>query len=886
MTKTPKTSKTRIQDFKIGARTDVAFNNIYRSIIHRIVFSDHLVFILIKMAQTLEDALLAARMAVQFDGKGQFKPALYYYDLAVKLLARLQLDGTYEEKLSEYRDRITTIQQLIQDEEKNSHKPESLDQSQLQRCKFLLNHALSADEEGLKDVAIKLYTDAAELGLNAKTLDTKVKEKLMTLVKVAVERAEELKGVKTTGVKTTDDSVIKSLSKLPSVPEGNLPDIDHSDTYQSKSVESEQLGNTTPSSTSARNTRSSLHRGSSGHLKVTGSTNYTEEEKRVLLHSSRINDHEFVPFMSIDLAEKFQYAIPFTDKDGVLELAPKQKRDFTGWYRPEDLYSDPKMVVGHHVDYFSIKQTVVSDCSFVASLAVSAQYEKKFGRRLITSIIYPKNKNKEPIYNPFGKYMVKLRINGVPRKVIIDDFLPVSRHNNQLLCSYSNNRGELWISLLEKAYMKVMGGYDFPGSNSNIDLHALTGWIPERCAIRTDDADFNKDSLFDTLISRLHRGDVLVTVATGEMSEVDAERTGLVPSHAYAVLDVKKINGERLLQLKNPWSHLRWKGNYSELDTRHWTADLKEALNYDPESASQFDNGIFWIDYNSICQFFDVFYLNWNPGLFTYTYCIHQMWKAGIGPVKDAYNIGDNPQFSLEVQSKGTGAIWILLTRHITDIADFRQNQEYITVLVYRNNGKRVYYPHDPPPYIDGVRINSPHYLCKIRLSEQSDPKYNLVISQYEKTNTIYYTLRVYGTCPFTLRKIPQLYRYEEEVTGQWKGITAGGCGNHSTYMSNPRYQVVLESANNNNYLLIILKGPRAYQIGFDISTVILNDANAATAFKTKSSGPFRSGFVYLELEDVPAGTYQIVPSTYLPGQEGPFFLICKSSCNFKLQLL
>lgn len=82
--------------------------------------------------------------------------------------------------------------------------------------------------------------------------------------------------------------------------------------------------------------------------------------------------------------------------------------------------------------------------------------------------------------------------------------------------------------------------------------------------------------------------------------------------------------GVRLVQLKNPWSHVRWRGNYSELDTKHWTPELRQTLNFDPTSAAMFDNGVFWIDYDSILRFYDVFYLNWNPGLFSYTYCIHQ----------------------------------------------------------------------------------------------------------------------------------------------------------------------------------------------------------------------------------------------------------------------
>lgn len=43
------------------------------------------------------------------------------------------------------------------------------------------------------------------------------------------------------------------------------------------------------------------------------------------------------------------------------------------------------------------------------------------------------------------------------------------------------------------------------------------------------------------LVSKHSKGDVLITVATGEISEAEADRSGLVPTHAYALLDIKEV---------------------------------------------------------------------------------------------------------------------------------------------------------------------------------------------------------------------------------------------------------------------------------------------------------------------------------------------------------
>lgn len=812
------------------------------------------------------DGKAFAQQAVKHDESGNYQMAIFYYNEAAQALLSAALGGSQlpniVQRANDYIIRAEQLKLAASQVQQHQQQPKSEEKLILERATFLLNQAFDEDESENHKEAVELYSEAVELFLKIRsnTSDKALQAKVEKMAKSALDRAEELKKLLT---KKENAPKSPDSKKMPPLGHGAFLDEEETTPQQNQRK--------------AANTRTGLIN--------LGPSDYSKEEIAVLRKTSFINGREYVPFMSVDMKERFAFPVTYSDKEGKLALSPKQKQKFARWVRPEDFCDNPQLI--YAVSCFSIKQTIVSDCSFVASLAISAQYERRFNKKLITRIIYPQNKNGDPVFNPCGKYMIKLHINGVYRKVIVDDYLPMGK-DGELLCSFSNNKNELWVSLLEKAYMKVMGGYDFPGSNSNIDLNALTGWIPERVAIRNNSDEFNKDKEFKRIYDRFHQGHCLITIATGEISEVEADRAGLVPTHAYAMLDIREIKGRKLLMLKNPWNHLRWKGNFSENDTTNWTPEMQKALNYDPKSAQQFDNGVFWIDYDSLCRFYDVIYINWNPELFKYTHCIHSVWSAKEGPKRDAYNISDNPQFRLELRASQPSAVWILLTRHITDKDDFADNREFITMLVYKNNGQKVYYPYSPAPYKDGIRINSPHYLCKM-VEPKGISKYTLVISQYEKNNTISYTLRIYSSCEFSLSKITDPYKkeYEKRVSGQWKGSSAGGCGNYrESHSNNPIYQLRVDGSGTDNFILVELLGPKQYSVGFEITTVSESTPGAAGAFKKTSSGDYRNGYSVFELNRISGGIYNIMPSTFLPGQEGPFFLDISSSCPVSLSQL
>lgn len=82
---------------------------------------------------------------------------------------------------------------------------------------------------------------------------------------------------------------------------------------------------------------------------------------------------------------------------------------------------------------------------------------------------------------------------------------------------------------------------------------------------------------------------------------------------------------------------------------------------------------------------------------------------------------------------------------------------------------------------------------------------------------------------------------FPSQISGEWKGTTAGGCPNHpATYPNNPRFQVTLDSCSTSTDLLVFLKGPKQYSVGMKITCIRLDDETLTAPFKYKDSGPYR----------------------------------------------
>ncbi|CAE8584110.1 unnamed protein product [Polarella glacialis] len=172
----------------------------------------------------------------------------------------------------------------------------------------------------------------------------------------------------------------------------------------------------------------------------------------------------------------------------------------------------------------------------------------------------------------------------------------------------STRRCQLWASLVEKAFAKVCGSYAATaGGEANEAIAVLTGWPCD--VVRFDREDFDADVLWASL-STSRDAQFLMTCSTGRAAE-SCESVGLVPNHAYSLIDVLDFADQRrgrlqLLKIRNPHAKSKWRGAWSD-SSSDWTPALRKELGV--ASTSQggsffmaFGDFLLWFERCTICR--------------------------------------------------------------------------------------------------------------------------------------------------------------------------------------------------------------------------------------------------------------------------------------------
>lgn len=628
----------------------------------------------------------------------------------------------------------------------------------------------------------------------------------------------------------------------------------------------------------------------------------TTREKIILLEASKLHGSRFLPWTSSPVSSDFEQSSGQPDfKDDVeLPLSAVQLEIFDAWRRPRELlgqsHTTPAWLdtmTAH--DKVDLVQDITTDCSVVASLCAATARSECGNTDIITRNIYPYDRSlKQPIVSPNGKYVLRLHFNGCPRSVVIDDRLPVSRTSRVLHVTDRNNPSLLWPALVEKAYLKVRGGYDFPGSNSGTDLCVLTGWIPEQIFLQSDDVARN--ALWRRTFGAFDYGDVLITLGTGKLTSNEEEGLGLAGEHDYAVINMKELEGQQLFLVKNPWSQgTVWKGHvYRDNAMIENAKRFQNLCMTDTPTTSIVDTeslapGTFWMGLNDIFQSFEYMYLNWNPGLFSYREDIHFKWDLA-GSSSPEGSFVSNPQYA--VRSSVGGIVWVLLSRHFTSRDDISSKNRslsvdgdavengFISLYGFDSNGDRVF--SSDAAAVHGPYVDSPNTLLKIELL--AGRAYTVVVCGQglpRSVNT--FTLSAFSLVPLCLAEAQDKYTHTVLQHGMWTNLTAGGNASSSSYHINPQFSLCL--AVTSTVAMLLENFGECYPVHVKL---VWANGKQICSIKTRDivgdSGEYRKGYAFAEIQDVQAGVYTIVCSTFEQGQLGRFTLRVSSmsACEVK----
>ena len=365
------------------------------------------------------------------------------------------------------------------------------------------------------------------------------------------------------------------------------------------------------------------------------------------------------------------------------------------------------------------------------------------------------------------------------------------------------------------------------------------------------------------------------------MGSKDDFKSDFVPQHDYAIVDMKRQSDSMLFLVKNPWSFSALPG-----ETQHMTSSGRSEPLSMLHPTPAFSTGLFWMELNQIFQNFESLYLNWNPGLFSWRQDAHFAWVVG-GRQSPKGCFRTNPQYT--IKTPDGGVVWIALFRHFVSKEMDQQtyalsssdsvNDGFISLYIFQGD-RRVY--SSTEAIKNSHFVDSPNTLVKVDLPRNS----SIIVSPSEQGSPLrkhHFTLSCYSLNRAELRIAPDAYPYKKMEKGAWSKMSAGGNSARRSYHRNPQYRIKLEETSDICFTLETLSNDLSVHVallwagGERVRSIAARDL-------VGDSGEYCQAFALARLNEVAAGSYTAVCSTFEEGQLGEYEQHVASSSSLSIE--
>lgn len=268
----------------------------------------------------------------------------------------------------------------------------------------------------------------------------------------------------------------------------------------------------------------------------------SREEKRVLNQLLRTHGDKFDPASREQLTAFLEGRPPAPPRPEIAD--PEVLNKHSGSLTWNEVQGGQLFVDG--VSYDDVLQGSIANCYMVGAFSAIAHTDPQAIQNAITD-------------NNDGTFTVRFYerqgYSGPMQevKITIDGDLPQTSMGSSQY-GKARDKQELWVGLMEKAYAQWKGGYEAIGNGGRAGevMEAITGRNDNYIWINSS----SQDRLFDTIRRNAENNVPMAAGTHGKDSGVDYTGTGVYAWHVYTVLGAEEVDGEKFIQLRNPWGRV------------------------------------------------------------------------------------------------------------------------------------------------------------------------------------------------------------------------------------------------------------------------------------------------------------------------------------------